>query len=197
MSSRNQKAAPKKRAQQKRQNSNYEAPSATDVESEVDSGFVDGTEPDDSEHTARGPSRNNMSDTESDAPSVRSARSASSRRRQRRRGRQGGRGDLAPVKEAEGEKQSTEFLDQAGQETGKELGKPTGQAGQTSGGQTGNAADTGDQAVQRQQGQQAQQKEEKSSGGGGHDLKLRLDLNLEIEIELKATIRGDLTLSLM
>jgi len=46
------------------------------------------------------------------------------------------------------------------------------------------------------------QAQEKQGGGGGgleeqDGLKLRLEANLEIEIELKASIRGDLTLSLL
>ncbi|KAF1808575.1 hypothetical protein P152DRAFT_462434 [Eremomyces bilateralis CBS 781.70] len=47
---------------------------------------------------------------------------------------------------------------------------------------------------------QATQEEQKGKGGGLEDadgLKLRLDVNLDIEIELKASIRGDLTLSLL
>jgi len=40
-------------------------------------------------------------------------------------------------------------------------------------------------------------KEEKSGGLDEQDgLKLKLDINLEVEIELKASLRGDLTLSL-
>lgn len=48
---------------------------------------------------------------------------------------------------------------------------------------------------------QPYQKDQGEAKGGGLDeqdgLKLKLEANLEIEIELKASIRGDLTLSLL
>lgn len=50
--------------------------------------------------------------------------------------------------------------------------------------------------MQQQQQQQMQMQPQKDSGGK-NPLRLRLDLNLEIEVTLKASIHGDLTLSLL
>ncbi|KAI9840166.1 MAG: hypothetical protein M1837_001879 [Sclerophora amabilis] len=154
---------------------------ASENASEVDSGFVEGTE------------QSGGTDQYSDAPSAESTRS----RRRRKRGPKGRRGaGLQQVQESRDESEQTPaVLRRSGQDPAKGLEKPAGPTAPVLSGKPGTTA-TGTRFQGDKKAVQGQQKED---GGkkGGHSLKLRLDLNLELELELKAVIKGDLTLSLL
>ncbi|KAF7980118.1 hypothetical protein HWV62_39537 [Athelia sp. TMB] len=96
---------------------------------------------------------------------------AANTRGKRRRGAGGNTGGLPVVDEAGG---LTGPVDNALQTAGGAIEKVQGTVGQVTGGGGG-----------------------EKKGGGNQPVSLRLDLNLEVDVALKATLHGDLTLSLL
>lgn len=97
----------------------------------------------------------------------------SNRNQPRRRGGGGNRSGLPVVDEAEA---LTGPVDNAFKTAGGAIDKAKGTVGQVTGGGGSN---------------------KKEGDGGNQPVSLRLDLNLEAEVTLKASLHGDLTLSLL